>query len=377
MVRGSDDAPPGDAAGRRRALPDRSHDRKDSHAIHHLTTTSSSARCPGHRRRPRRQRPGRRHGHRRLRRRRSGPCRQLRHQGRPRLPRRRASPRPAGWPTCSSRMTLDEKIGQMTQAERGGIDADPTQITTLGLGSVLSGGGSVPTPNTPEAWADMVDRYQRAALATRLGIPLLYGVDSVHGHGNLLGATVFPHNIGLGATRDPRLVRAGRAHHRRGDPGQRPAVGVRAVRLRRPRRPLGSHLRELRRDPAAGHLDGDRHRRPAGPPGPAERTTTGCSPPPSTSPVTASPPTAPGRTTAPGDYPIDQGVDQVSRRTFDRLALAPYVPAVRKHHVGSVMPSYSDVDWTERRPGQPGQHARQQGADHRRAQGAAGLRRAS
>ncbi len=60
-----------------------------------------------------------------------------------------------------SRMTLDEKIGQMTQAERGGIDADPTQITTLGLGSVLSGGGSVPTPNTPKAWADMVDRYQR------------------------------------------------------------------------------------------------------------------------------------------------------------------------------------------------------------------------
>ena len=104
------------------------------------------------------------------------------------------------------RMTLDEKVGQMTQAERGGIDADPTQITTLGLGSVLSGGGSVPTPNTPTAWADMVDRYQRAALATRLHIPLIYGVDSVHGHGNLLGATVFPHNIGLGATRDPRLV---------------------------------------------------------------------------------------------------------------------------------------------------------------------------
>ena len=53
----------------------------------------------------------------------------------------------------------------------------------------------------------MVDRFQAAALATRLKIPLLYGVDSVHGHGNLLGATVFPHNIGLGATRDPGLVR--------------------------------------------------------------------------------------------------------------------------------------------------------------------------
>ena len=62
------------------------------------------------------------------------------------------------------RMTLAEKIGQMTQAERAGIDADTTKITTDNLGSVLSGGGSVPTPNTPTAWADMVDRYQAAAL---------------------------------------------------------------------------------------------------------------------------------------------------------------------------------------------------------------------
>ncbi len=104
------------------------------------------------------------------------------------------------------RMTLAEKVGQMTQAERIDVDADPSLITTYALGSVLSGGGSVPTPNTPEAWADMVDRYQEAALDTRLGIPLIYGVDSVHGHGNLQGATVFPHNIGLGATRDPALV---------------------------------------------------------------------------------------------------------------------------------------------------------------------------
>src|SRR5688500_15194736 len=95
----------------------------------------------------------------------------------------------------------------MTQAERGAVSDDPSRITEWKLGSVLSGGGSTPTPNTPEAWADMVDRFQQAALNTRLHIPLLYGVDSVHGHGNLLGATVFPHNIGLGATRDPALVR--------------------------------------------------------------------------------------------------------------------------------------------------------------------------
>ncbi len=105
-----------------------------------------------------------------------------------------------------SRMTLAEKIGQMTQAERIDVDADPSLITTNGFGSILSGGGSTPTSNTPEAWADMVDRYQQAALETRLGIPIIYGVDTVHGHGNLQGATVFPHNIGLGASRDPDLV---------------------------------------------------------------------------------------------------------------------------------------------------------------------------
>jgi beta-glucosidase len=102
-------------------------------------------------------------------------------------------------------MTLDEKIGQMTQIDRGSLAAD-ADIARYALGSVISGGGSTPDPNTPEAWADMVDRYQRAALSSRLAIPLLYGVDAVHGHGNVWGATVFPHNLGLGAARDPALL---------------------------------------------------------------------------------------------------------------------------------------------------------------------------
>src|SRR5690606_13738134 len=104
-----------------------------------------------------------------------------------------------------SRMSLDDKLGQMTQAERGAVS--PSDITTYRLGSVLSDGGSAPVPNTPAAWADMIDGFQDAALATPLGIPLLYGTDAVHGHNNLVGATIFPHNIGLGATRDPDLVR--------------------------------------------------------------------------------------------------------------------------------------------------------------------------
>ncbi len=110
-----------------------------------------------------------------------------------------------------SRMSLDDKLGQMMQAERLGVKS-PEDVTTGRLGSLLSGGSSQPTPNTPVSWADMYDSFQKAALATPLGIPLIYGVDAVHGHNGLYGATVFPHNIGLGATRDPRLVeKIGRA----------------------------------------------------------------------------------------------------------------------------------------------------------------------
>ncbi|NUT20932.1 MAG: beta-glucosidase [Hamadaea sp.] len=101
-------------------------------------------------------------------------------------------------------MSLDEKLGQMTQAERG--SATPSDVTTYRLGSILSGGGSTPSSNTPTAWADMVDGYQNGALATPLRIPMIYGADAVHGHNNVVGATIFPHNIGLGATRDPQLA---------------------------------------------------------------------------------------------------------------------------------------------------------------------------
>ena len=247
-----------------------------------------------------------------------------------------------------SRMTLAEKVGQMTQAERADVADDPSLVTSQRLGSLLSGGGSVPESNTPQGWADMVDDFQDAALNTRLGIPLLYGVDSVHGHGNLYGATIFPHNIGLGASRDARLVkqigditaretrasgpqwafapclcvarddRWGRTYE---SYGESPALvtrmesvidglqGGRAARIDR------SHVLAT-----AKHFAGD------------GLTTFG---------------------TGSGDYPIDQGVDQVDHATFDKLALAPYWPAVLKHHVGSVMPSYSSVDWTEDGLGNP------------------------
>jgi beta-glucosidase len=116
-----------------------------------------------------------------------------------------SQPVPARVADLLSRMTLDEKIGQMTQAERADITTS-TDIATYGLGSLLSGGGSAPSTNTATGWADMYDGFQQAALANRLGIPLIYGVDAVHGHNNVRGATIFPHNVGLGATRDASLV---------------------------------------------------------------------------------------------------------------------------------------------------------------------------
>lgn len=105
----------------------------------------------------------------------------------------------------TEQMTLPEKVAQMTQVEKNSLT--PDDIAAHGIGSVLSGGGGNPEPNTPQEWLEMVGRFQRAALQSRLKIPLLYGSDAVHGHNNLVGATIFPHNIGLGATRDPGLVR--------------------------------------------------------------------------------------------------------------------------------------------------------------------------
>jgi beta-glucosidase len=245
------------------------------------------------------------------------------------------------------RMTLAEKVGQMTQAERASIDANPATITTDNLGSVLSGGGSVPTPNTPTAWADMVDRYQAAALDTRLGIPLIYGIDTVHGDGNMQGATVFPHNIGLGATRDPALVREvehiAASETRSSGPQWAFAPCICVARDDR----WGRTYESFGESPALVEsmetaIDGFQ-----GGPGQLSDNDRVL--------ATAKHFAGDGLTTygtgsnngSTGNYPIDQGVDRVTHATFRRLALAPYVSAVHQHRIGSVMPSYSDVDWRE------------------------------
>ncbi len=103
-----------------------------------------------------------------------------------------------------AQMTLAEKVGQMTQGDLGGlVEAD---VEDYFLGSVLSGGDSDPRSNSIEDWRASYERLQARTSKTRLRIPILYGVDAVHGHNNVVGATIFPHNVGLGATRNAKLV---------------------------------------------------------------------------------------------------------------------------------------------------------------------------
>ncbi|MCL2612311.1 MAG: glycoside hydrolase family 3 protein [Nocardioidaceae bacterium] len=250
------------------------------------------------------------------------------------------------------RMTTTEKIGQMTQAERGDVSDDPSLVAKWNLGSVLSGGGSVPTPNTPTAWADMVDTFQKSAMSTRLHIPILYGLDVVHGDNNMLGATVFPQNIGMGATRDPRLVE------------QEEHIAATETRASGPQWAFAPCICVARDD-----RWGRTYESYGEDPRLVEEMETGIDGFQGTSPgdlaqpdhvlATAKHFAGDGLTTydaskaGTGAYPIDQGVDQVSHAEFARLALAPYVDAIRRHHVQSVMPSYSSVDWTEDGLGNP------------------------
>jgi beta-glucosidase len=251
-----------------------------------------------------------------------------------------------------SRMTLADKIGQMTQAERADL-THQSDIATNALGSLLSGGGSTPTPNTPEAWADMIDAFQARAQATHLQIPLIYGEDSVHGDNNLVGATVFPHNIGMGATRDPALVK---------QEGVIAATETRAtgptwafspcVCVTRDER-WGRSYESYGEDPALvdqmetiiDGLQGD---------GALSKNTSVL--------ATAKHFVGDGGTTygssTTGSYTIDQGVTNVTQAQLDALHLEPFKQAVQKHGVGSVMPSYSSLQIVGKDPAPIKMHAR-------------------
>ncbi|WP_371591060.1 MULTISPECIES: glycoside hydrolase family 3 N-terminal domain-containing protein [unclassified Streptomyces] len=239
-----------------------------------------------------------------------------------------------------SRMSLEEKVGQMTQAERAALKS-PGDIASHNLGSLLSGGGSVPTPNTPEAWAKMIDDYQLRAQATRFQIPLIYGVDAVHGHNNVVGATIMPHNIGIGASRDPQLAER---------TGAVTASEVRATGVPWDFAPClcvsrderwGRSYEAFGEDPAlvesmetvikgfqgrANGADLDRNDKVL---------------------ATAKHFVGDGGTeygsSTTGSYTIDQGVTKVTKQELEAVHLAPFGDAV-KRGVGTVMPSYSSLD---------------------------------
>ncbi|MEU1709009.1 glycoside hydrolase family 3 N-terminal domain-containing protein [Streptomyces sp. NPDC005706] len=238
------------------------------------------------------------------------------------------------------RMSLAEKAGQMTQAERGAL-TDQGDIAGYALGSLLSGGGSTPTPNTPDAWAKMIDGFQLRAQATRFQIPLIYGVDAVHGHNNLVGATIMPHNVGLGATRDPQLAER---------TGAVTAAEVRATGIPWDFAPClcvsrderwGRSYESFGEDPALvesmetvvqglqGRADGRDLSR-------GDKVL-----------ATAKHFVGDGGTeygsSTTGTYTVDQGVTKVTRQQLEAVHLAPFQSAVDRG-VGTVMPSYSSLD---------------------------------
>jgi beta-glucosidase len=109
-----------------------------------------------------------------------------------------------------SELTLEQKVGQMVQAEIQNVT--PADVRDYHLGSILNGGGSYPNRSKASGvadWLALADAFYDASMDTSLGgaaIPVIWGTDAVHGHNNVAGATLFPHNIGLGATRDSELI---------------------------------------------------------------------------------------------------------------------------------------------------------------------------
>ncbi|MGW6565817.1 glycoside hydrolase family 3 N-terminal domain-containing protein [Streptomyces sp. NPDC054975] len=238
------------------------------------------------------------------------------------------------------RMSLAEKAGQMTQAERNALRS-PGDIASYDLGSLLSGGGSVPTPNTPAAWAKMIDGYQLRAQATRFQIPLVYGVDAVHGHNNVVGSTIMPHNIGIGAARDPKLAeRTGAVTAKEVRATGIPWDFAPCVCVTRDER-WGRSYEAFGEDPALvtametvingmqGARDGrdlDRD----------DKVLT------SAKHFVGDGGTEFGSSTT-GSYTIDQGITKVTRQELEAVHLAPFAEAVERG-AGTVMPSYSSLD---------------------------------
>lgn len=239
-------------------------------------------------------------------------------------------------------MSLAEKIGQMVQISKDGIR--PGEVKEHFIGSVLSPGGGFPIDNTPTGWLEMVNGFQAEALETRLRIPLLYGVDAVHGHGNMIGATIFPHQIGLGATRNPDLVRRiGEATAREilatGIPWNFAPVVVSAKDVRWGRT-YETYSEDIATaiELATAYLVGLQSLPPNFDPAPGQTIYTLATP----KHFLGDGGTEWG-TSQTGDYQLDQGDQTIDEAQVRRLFLPPYEQAVSQGAL-SIMPSYSSLN---------------------------------
>jgi beta-glucosidase len=233
-----------------------------------------------------------------------------------------------------AKMTLAEKAGQMTQPDLGSIK-DFSDIETLFLGSILSGGSSDPKAgNSLEAWRDLYEDCQKRALKTRLAIPLLYGIDAVHGHSNVLGAVIFPHNIGLGCTGNPAIVEAA---------SRITALEVRATGIQWTFAPCITVPRDIRWGRAyEGFSEAPEIVTPLG-----VAATVGLQGEDLSSPLhiaaCAKHYVGDGGTTfgsVTGEGMLDQGDTRIDEKTLREIHLAPY-PAAIAAGVATIMPSYN------------------------------------
>jgi beta-glucosidase-like glycosyl hydrolase len=237
-----------------------------------------------------------------------------------------------------SRMSLFDKVGQMDQTLLTVVNNGTTtnnssynNIRAWRLGSILSGGDTNPTPNSPTGWADMVDSLEYRALATPLQIPIIYGEDTIHGNAHMVGAVMFPHDIGMGATHDPDLSY------------QQGVITAQETRSSGPQWGFGPTIcaaRDIRwgrtyecysEDPDLVNL---METIIEGYQGPDPLDKSGLHILASAKHFAGDGATLNGTNT---------GVDVMSSEEFARVALAPYIPAVQKYRTGTIMPSYSST----------------------------------
>ncbi len=228
-------------------------------------------------------------------------------------------------PPVDEEEVLRNKIAQLVQAERNNFTAQ--QIAEYPLGSVLSGGGSRPSDGSVDGWRRLVDGYQKNS-----EISVIYGVDAVHGHNNLKGATIFPHNIGLGAANDEDLMRR---------IGVATAKEVSATGIHWNFAPTLAVVQDIRwgrtyesfsEDPTLVSRLGTAYIQGLQSAGIA---------------ATAKHFLADGATefgSASGSYLLDQGDARVNEDEIRRVHLYPYIDAIEKGNVLTVMISYSSIN---------------------------------